>query len=579
MLFLYSRLNFLKNTFFILIKSIKKIVLLLIFSANFSFAAPDAGSIQQQIERERDSTQAFPRSTIVEKEKPQLANKPLIGPTFTVREFIFEGNTLLGSDQLSSSLATCLNREIDFQGLKSCGVLVTEEYQSLGWVAKAVIPPQDVIDGKVVVKIIEARFGGVTIVGPLPQRVRDTHLLKIFDNYQKTDDLLNMNELDRALLLADDLPGVGVTGNLDQGETDGLTNLVLQLADEPLVTGNASLDNFGSTSTGLNRANANFIVNSPLRIGDLLNINTMASQGTRYIRVEETVPVGYSGLRVGVNASHLQYQLTDAQFSTLGANGLSQTVGLSADFPVIRTRQKNLNATFNFDNKFYLNQANGSTTSDYSSRSVSFGVNGNTFDEFLGGGANYASLTWTVGYLDLNGSGNQLSDSITANTQGNFTKARYSISRQQKLTPELSAYANFTGQMTQRNLDSSESFYLGGITGVRAYPTSEGRGSQGQLLNLELRRQLPNGFNFSGFFDWGRVTTYPNNSFTGSPNPNEFDLKGYGLSLTWQTNSGATLKGLWARRYGENPNPGIYGTDQDGTLVVNRFWLSASLTF
>ena len=55
---------------------------------------------------------------------------------------------------------------------------------------------------------------------------------------------------------------------------------------------------------------------------------------------------------------------------------------------------------------------------------------------------------------------------------------------------DYSAFASFSGQMAGGNLDPSEKFYLGGSTGVRAYPSGEAGGSTGQLISLELRRQL-----------------------------------------------------------------------------------------
>ena len=60
---------------------------------------------------------------------------------------------------------------------------------------------------------------------------------------------------------------------------------------------------------------------------------------------------------------------------------------------------------------------------------------------------------------------------------------------------------------------------------------------------------------------------------------NDYSLKGAGLALAWQGNSGLNLRATWARRIGDNPNPTATGNDQDGSLVSNRFWLTASLPF
>lgn len=540
-------------------------------------ATPDAGSLQQEVLRNREATPIG--STIDKNTKPSFSDFPLSGKSFIVREFIFKGNTLLSNAQLLRSLSPCLNQEVDFAKLKACAALVTEAYQAAGWIAKSVLPEQDIQEGRVTINVIEAKFGNYIFSGQEASRVSKAQLQGILDSYQKSGDLLDMNKVDRALLLADDIPGVGLTGNLDQGSEDGLTNLIIQLADEPLISGNTSVDNHGSISSGSNRLNASLNVNSPLRLGDLLTLNSMFSAGNRYVRAEQTFPVGSSGLRFGVNTSYLHYKLTQEQYASLDANGAAKTAGLSMSFPLIRSREKNLNIAFNSDRKFYVNMAGANTVSDYEIKANAIGLDGNIFDEFLGGGANYGSLIWTKGYKDLRRSNNQVSDANTANTQGNFSKVRYSLSRQQKITDLWSAFLNLTGQQTQRNLDSSESFFLGGNNGVRAYPTSEGRGSRGQLLTYEMRVRLPEGFSWVGFYDWGRVVGYPNNNFAGASEPNALSLKGYGMSVTWQTPKGATLKTTLARRVGINPNPISNGADQDGTLIKNRLWLSASLPF
>ena len=508
-----------------------------------------------------------------------VPEKPMTGQRFIVREFLFEGNTLLTLEELTRALVPCLGKEVDLDRLKACAALVTERYQSSGWVAKAVLPEQDVIDGKVKIVIIEAKFGEYVFPRRSASRISKAQMQGIFEAQQKPGELLSMEKLDRALLLADDLPGVGVTANLDQGAGDGTTNMVIQLADEPLISGNASVDNHGSLSTGTQRINASLNANSPLEMGDLFSMYVMRTAGNRYLRMEETLPLGYHGLRVGINASFLTYKLTDPRYAGMDASGTANTVGLSSSFPLIRSRAKNLNLSGNLDRKNYTNMSGGQSVSDYLVSTLALGLDGTVFDEFLGGGANYGTLTATSGYKDLSGSSNQLSDALSANTQGRFQKLRYSLSRQQKLDDEWSAFLNYSGQLTRHNLDSSESFYLGGNSGVRAYPTNEGRGSEGQLVTLELRARLSNGFSWVGFYDWGRVLGYPNNNFVGAADQNVTVLQGYGMSVTWQASKGSTLKASWATRIGSNNNPTLEGKDQDGTLVRNRFWLSASLPY
>ena len=101
----------------------------------------------------------------------------------------------------------------------------------------------------------------------------------------------------------------------------------------------------------------------------------------------------------------------------------------------------------------------------------------------------------------------------------------------------------------------------------------EAGGSQGQMLNLELRQRLPGGFTVAGLYDWGRVRVHHNSSFAGAPALNDHRLSGLGLTLTWANSRGSSVTGTWARRVGSNPPSGTAGKDQDGTRQLNRLWL------
>lgn len=535
---------------------------------------PDAGALQQQIERERQLQ--LPRQVAPERPATPPQMKP-DGVSVTVREFRFAGNTLLSTERLAPLVASYLNRPLSFAELQAAAAAIANAYLEAGWVVRAYLPQQDIQEGIVTIQIVEAVFGKL-ITTEEPQRLKLSTVLSRFEARQAPGEVVNTEALDRALLLADDLPGVNVAGALQAGTHEGETDLALKLRDEPLMIGEASVDNSGSRSTGENRLNANATLASPLGLGDQLSAHAIHSQGSDYMRVGYSLPVGADGWRVGTNASRLDYELVTAEFRPLHAEGHSTSVGLEASYPVIRSRMRNLYLNLAYDQKRFENRANFATTSDYDIDVFGLALFGNLFDGLGSGGANSASVNLSRGRVDLGGSPNQAADAATTATQGDFTKLRYSLARQQVITPELSLFAAYAGQWANKNLDSAEKFYLGGANGVRAYPTNEGGGSAAQLVNLELRWKLPQALTTTAFYDWGEVTQNVDNAVAATY-PNRYSLKGYGLSLAWQTRFGINLKATWARRDGNNPNPTTRGKDQDGSLVRDRWWLSASLPF
>ena len=520
---------------------------------------PDAGALQQQIERERQ--QQLPGRIAPDKPVAPAAMKAAAGVVVTVKQFRFVGNTLMTSEQLAPVVADYLNRPLDFAQLNAAAAAVADVYRAAGWVVRAYLPQQDIKDDVVTLNIVEAVFGKLKLEGTLSKRVGVRQIDAIFTAQQKPGDALNADTLDRALLLADDLPGVAVAGTLAVGSNERETDLILKLADEPIFVGEAAIDNSGSRSTGESRLTANLNITSPTGMGDLLSSNLIHTQGSDYLRLGYTLPVGNDGWRIGGNVSHLRYELIGADFAALQGRGTSDSAGLEASYPLIRSRLTNLFLNLNYDHKRFDNQSLGATTTRYTIDATAIGLNGNLFDNWGGGGANSAGMVYVTGSRD--------NDIGTTNQQ--FSKLKFNLSRQQVITNNVSFFAALSGQESSDRLDSSEKFYLGGVSGIRAYPANEGSGASGVLANFELRWKLPEGVVLTGFHDAGHIR---NNDGSAS-----YSLKGSGLSVGWQMPVGVNLKATWARRQGDNPNPSATGKDQDGSLDMNRFWLSASLPF
>jgi hemolysin activation/secretion protein len=225
-------------------------------------------------------------------------------------------------------------------------------------------------------------------------------------------------------------------------------------------------------------------------------------------------------------------------------------------------------------------------------------LSGTYYDSLFAGGVNNASLNIGRGNVDMAGSydyfkneSHQANDRASANTQGYFNRLKWNISRNQFITDSLVLSLEGSGQFADKNLDSSEKFYLGGMNGVRAYPTSEGAGSEGYLFKAELRKYLPRNFSASVFVDEGMVKQYANasrNDGTGSlldtniNQPNEYHLRGYGASIAWNGPYNSSVKATYSERMGNNPNPSIKDEgvfDQDGSLKRKVFWFSGSVAF
>jgi len=542
---------------------------------------PDAGQILNEIERDLKvkPQQAAPKAV---EEAPEAVDEN--EQKVVIKHFKFKGNHVLVSDDLEGALSVIMNREITIKQLKGAVDIISSFYREHGYVAVATLPDQDITEGEVEIDVVEAVFGGVKFDGSYGKdfnRVKPNVIEKIITHQMPKDQPLNQDQLDRGLLIVNDLPGVKVEASLAAGEAEGQTVGLLKVKDQPIFSTSASDDNSGSKSTGRNKYSANASLFSPLHLGDLFAVNLMHSDGTDYGRLSYSLPVGGSGLILGVNASYMHYDIILSSFASTLPQGRSSSLGLEARYPILRSNTTNLNFSANLDQKNFYNTTTSGVTSDYTVNVVSATLSADRTNTWLSGGQDSASINLGVGNVDLNGSPNQSTDagSTGPHTDGGYARLKWNADRNQFLTDMLNLNLNASGQFASKNLDSSEKFYLGGASGVRAYPTNEGGGSDGYLLSAELRRYLPYDLSLSGFVDYGHVKQFIENAGQLTA-VNNYDLKGYGASLGWQGPHNTNLKLTWSHRIGENPNPiAATGKDQDGSLNVNQLWFSASIVY
>ena len=544
----------------------------------------DAGDALRQIERIQEIERPkIPKLIEKKEEKPLLKE----GEKVKVTSFVFKGNKIITTEELESFVKKYIGTELTFNEITQAVVSISLLYERKGYLAQATLPEQNITDGIIQVNILEAHFGGTTYLpmgnGEKPN-VRESRVMDIVYPSSKVNGPLDLKRLERGILLANDLPGIGVGANLKPGQEVGHTDVEVQIENRARFNTSILADNYGSRSTGYERVLVSANLLNPLRLGDDLNTTILKTAGTEYIRLNYSLPVGNDGLRIGSNATYLEYKVITNEFKSLGPNGHSAGFGLEASYPIYRSRDKNLNLDFDYDVKAFKNNTITEVTSDYYTRIFSTSLSGDFVDQWLLDGAtNNAKFVFDHGKNDLKNSPNYATDISNSHTHGIFNRAQLSFRRDQFLKNDYTLVIKGSGQLTDHNLDSSQKFYLGGPTGVRAYPSSEGSGSEGYLLNLELKKDLP--FNLTGsiFYDQGYVRQNVDN-FDASGVVinalNTYKLKGYGLEFSWRGPLKTNVFFTYAKRDGTNPNRvQDTGKDQDGTLYKDIFWLRAVASF
>ena len=524
-----------------------------------------------------------------------------------VRQFTLRGHAELSEADLQDALLPWLGRTVGLRDLRQAATALEQLYRTRGWLAKVTLPSQDVTDGTVILNIVEAKRGRIQLTQsgtPKPGSAKAAvRVQSLLEGSLPEGQALNLNAYERALLIANDLPGGTSRGSLQAGEIEGSTDLLVQQSTDsrpPQI--DISADNGGNRTTGADRLNAYVTFDAPWGYGEQITLAASKTEGSEYLRGAASWPITFPGFgavsrwngwRMGINASLLDYRVLSEMNTSTGVapEGSSHTIGAELQYPIVRNAMANWQLNLGLEDKQLRNQDDNTTlgvlevTSTANTRAVTLGISGNQFDTGYGGGNNQASVVLTLGKTNLDGSSASfvISDRQTTNTQGDFQKLRYYVARSQVLTAAGSLHASLSGQWASKNLDAGEKIYLGGMSGVRAYPSGEAGGSSGQIISLELRQQLNAQWQAIAFYDYGQVAQYQHNQKAEGSAAlvanNHIALRGAGLSLGWRSNQGVQIKAAWAHRLGSNPLATPNGNDTDGSLHTNRFWFTASIPF
>ena len=172
-----------------------------------------------------------------------------------------------------------------------------------------------------------------------------------------------------------------------------------------------------------------------------------------------------------------------------------------------------------------------------------------------------------------------LTDAATARLHGRFAKLGAGYTRSQPIGKRGDLVVKLSGQAASTNLDSSETFLLGGMGAVRAYPAGETAGDQSAIAQFEYHLRLRDGLRAFAFYDHGWIEQH-RNPWPGLKGRNEVQLKGAGAGLAWNPGPRVELSLIGAAKVGRNPlaDP-LTGTDSDGRSRRYRLWSFATVRF
>jgi hemolysin activation/secretion protein len=446
--------------------------------------------------------QPLPRPAPREAPEPEIIEqetRPLIlpkGETLMVREFRIEGAEFIPETELQAELAPYKDRVLGMPEIQEAAAKLTALYRSRGYlVARALVPKQDATSGVLTIRIIVGKYGKFTLDNQ--SLVSDDLLLGNFASLQG-DNAVSRADLERAMLLIDDMPGATMPKlTITRGKIFGTSDFGIGVPTDKRVQGYLQGDNLGSRFTGEYRLSGGASLNSPLGFADQLNVRGLVSDGTGLINgsASYNFPLMDNGLRAEISAAVTTYEL-GSNYARLNATGEAIYFTSSLSYPLLRSREESLYLSLGLANKLLRDKvgvsglitAREAQTGTLSARHERWGS--------LFGMGVYSNLTggFTYGNLDYNDPEQKAFNKAGVNTAGDYARLNLDFSGIVSLTPlwSLNATLSLQKALLNKNLDSIEQMYLtcSSCVGVKVYRETIS-GDSGFIVGTELRYSLP----------------------------------------------------------------------------------------
>ena len=421
-----------------------------------------------------------------------------------------EGSTVYAEEDLAYLYEERLGQEVALADVFKIAEEITAKYRNDGYVlSRAVVPPQTITDGAVRIRIVEGYISEVRFEGEArgQRSLLDAYAAKI-----KSSRPLSTRDLERYLLLLDDLPGIKSRAVLGPAkDTPGASDLVILVEEKP-VDGFVRVDNRGSEFNGPGRfwlgTGFNSLDGAHERTTARLVTAGKSGKELTYLEVGHERQIETEGKKLFLQLTHTGSE-PGHTLRILEVESKSQSFRAGVTNPLIRSRARNVSLHADFVVRNSETTIFGNRLSKDRIRFVSLGALYDSADRF--GGINQLGLDLDQGISILGASKEGSTDLSREKGRADFTKLRLTASRLQRLGGRWSLLASFTSQLALSKLLASEEFGVGGERCGRAYDPSEATGDEGACLVAEVRyghnlgaKGLA-GYQIYGFYDVGGV--------------------------------------------------------------------------
>jgi hemolysin activation/secretion protein len=439
-------------------------------------------------------------------EAPPGAERVFLTPT----AIVVEGVTAYPQAEIDALTRPLLGRRIPATEIFALARTLERKYRDDGYFLTSVgVPAQRVANGEVRLRVIEGYISNVVVEGKIGDA--ESQARRFLENLVDRKPV-RLRDMERYLLLTEDMPGIAVKAVLRPGKEPNSSELVVQLERESWDVF-AQLDNRGFKHTGPRQFTVSVAENSFTSVAERLEATffTTFSREQNFGQVAWTNFIGSEGFRLRVYAGR-GYVMPGGPLKAVEYDGVISIAGAWGQYPVVRSRQFNLNVGAGFDWYRSETEVVGNTLLNRTDlRIVRIGADASYRDDWNGITFGNIRLSQGVAAFGASKKGDLLLNRLESEPE--FRKVAAEVSRLQGVyaTPDftLNLFGTLAGQYSRDILPANEKYFVGGDRLGRGYYAGQVTGDKAFAATVELQ------FNFLVPYD--QAAGGPGTFDTGMP--------------------------------------------------------------
>lgn len=221
-------------------------------------------------------------------------------PQYTVakpiQEIRIEGATVFSTQEIDDLIAPYLEQELNQQKLQELTTKLTSLYVENGYITSgAFLPEQEIIDGIVIVEVIEGKLKRVEIEGL--KRLKEGYINSYFQ--ELTQSIFNTNKLREALESLQVDPLIEKV-QVDLSESNSSSLLLLEIEEAPVIQSSLTVNNRASPTVGEVRGVARLSHQNLLGLRDRAFVQYDLTEGFSTYEFNYAIPLNYKGTAISL---------------------------------------------------------------------------------------------------------------------------------------------------------------------------------------------------------------------------------------------------------------------------------------